>query len=93
MKLTDVIRRPLITEKTSIQREDGRTIVFHVARKKNNRNATAPELALDHKATLETWGSRFIPKVFGERHYLAVRLRVELLTDQRRVLLRIVQRR
>jgi len=31
MKLTDVIKRPLITEKTSIQREDGRTIVFHVA--------------------------------------------------------------
>src|SRR5947207_2879339 len=31
MKLTDVLRRPLITEKTSIQREDGRTIVFHVA--------------------------------------------------------------
>ena len=29
MKLTDVIRRPLITEKTSIMRErDGRTIVF-----------------------------------------------------------------
>ena len=31
MKLEDVIRRPLVTEKTSIQREDGRTIVFHVA--------------------------------------------------------------
>ena len=31
MKLTDVIRRPLITEKTSIQREDGKTIVFEVA--------------------------------------------------------------
>jgi len=31
MKITDVIRRPLVTEKTSIQREDGRTIVFHVA--------------------------------------------------------------
>jgi large subunit ribosomal protein L23 len=31
VKLTDVIRRPLITEKTSIQREDGRTIVFQVA--------------------------------------------------------------
>ena len=31
MKTTDVIRRPLITEKTSIQREDGRTIVFQVA--------------------------------------------------------------
>ena len=27
MKLTDVIRRPLVTEKTSILREDGRTIV------------------------------------------------------------------
>jgi large subunit ribosomal protein L23 len=31
MNLTDVIRRPLITEKTSILREDGRTIVFEVA--------------------------------------------------------------
>jgi large subunit ribosomal protein L23 len=31
MKLTDVIRRPLITEKTSLLREDGRTLVFHVA--------------------------------------------------------------
>ena len=31
MKLTDVIRRPLITEKTSLLREDGRTIVFEVA--------------------------------------------------------------
>jgi len=31
MKITDVIRRPLVTEKTSIQREDGRTVVFHVA--------------------------------------------------------------
>ena len=32
MKLTDVIRRPLITEKTSILREDGRTLVFQVAK-------------------------------------------------------------
>lgn len=32
MKLTDVIRRPLITEKTTRLREDGRTIVFEVAR-------------------------------------------------------------
>ena len=32
MKLTDVIRRPYITEKTSILRkQDGRTIVFQVA--------------------------------------------------------------
>jgi large subunit ribosomal protein L23 len=35
MKLTDVIRRPLITEKTSIQREDGRTIAFEVAASAN----------------------------------------------------------
>lgn len=35
MKLTDVIRRPLITEKTSILREDGRTIVFEVAARAN----------------------------------------------------------
>ena len=31
MKQTDIIRRPLITEKTSILREDGKTIVFEVA--------------------------------------------------------------
>jgi large subunit ribosomal protein L23 len=35
MKLTEVIRRPLITEKTSILREDGRTIVFEVAARAN----------------------------------------------------------
>jgi large subunit ribosomal protein L23 len=35
MKLTDVIRRPLVTEKTSIQREDGRTIAFEVAARAN----------------------------------------------------------
>jgi large subunit ribosomal protein L23 len=32
MNVTDVIRRPLITEKTSILREDGQTMVFDVAR-------------------------------------------------------------
>jgi large subunit ribosomal protein L23 len=31
MNMTDVIRRPLITEKTSILREDGKTMEFHVA--------------------------------------------------------------
>ena len=35
MKLTEVIRRPLITEKTTVLREDGRTLVFHVAREAN----------------------------------------------------------
>ena len=32
MKLTDVIRRPLITEKTTLMREAGQTLVFEVAR-------------------------------------------------------------
>jgi large subunit ribosomal protein L23 len=31
MKLTDVIRRPLITEKTTLARETSRTVVFEVA--------------------------------------------------------------
>src|ERR671923_503233 len=31
MKMTDVLRRPLITEKTTTIREDGRTLVFQVA--------------------------------------------------------------
>ena len=35
LKVTDIIRRPLITEKTSILREDGRTLVFRVARAAN----------------------------------------------------------
>jgi large subunit ribosomal protein L23 len=32
MKLTDVIRRPLVTEKTTVIREGNRTLVFEVAR-------------------------------------------------------------
>ena len=32
MKLTDVIRRPLITEKKTVIREDGRTLEFQVAK-------------------------------------------------------------
>ena len=31
MKMTDVIRRPLITEKTTMAREASRTVVFEVA--------------------------------------------------------------
>ena len=31
MKLTDVIRRPLVTEKTTVAREAGAVIVFEVA--------------------------------------------------------------
>ena len=31
MRLTEVIRRPLITEKTTIMREDGLTLAFQVA--------------------------------------------------------------
>jgi len=44
MKLTDEIRRPLITEKTSILREDGRTIVFQVA---PNANKTEIKRAIE----------------------------------------------
>jgi large subunit ribosomal protein L23 len=32
MKLTDVIRRPLVTEKTTVARESGSVVVFEVAR-------------------------------------------------------------
>ena len=32
MKTTDVIRRPLVTEKTTIARETGAVVVFEVAR-------------------------------------------------------------
>jgi large subunit ribosomal protein L23 len=35
MKLTEVIRRPLITEKTTVMREAGKTIVFEVAKDAN----------------------------------------------------------
>ncbi len=35
MKMTEVIRRPLITEKTTVLREDGLTLVFQVAREAN----------------------------------------------------------
>ena len=35
MKITDVIRRPLITEKTTVMRDDGRTLVFEVSRDAN----------------------------------------------------------
>jgi large subunit ribosomal protein L23 len=31
MKLTEIIRRPLITEKTTVLRDDDRTLVFQVA--------------------------------------------------------------
>ena len=31
MKTTDVIRKPFITEKTTVMRDDGRTLVFQVA--------------------------------------------------------------
>ncbi len=35
LKQTDVIRRPIITEKSTVLREDGRTLVFQVARNAN----------------------------------------------------------
>jgi large subunit ribosomal protein L23 len=35
MKLTEVIRRPITTEKTTVIRENGRTLVFQVATEAN----------------------------------------------------------
>jgi large subunit ribosomal protein L23 len=35
MKLTEVIRRPIITEKTTVIRDDGQTLVFQVAKEAN----------------------------------------------------------
>ena len=40
MKLTEVIRRPIITEKTTVIREDGRTLVFQVAKDANKIDIT-----------------------------------------------------
>ena len=45
MKLTEIIRRPLITEKTTILREDGRTLVLHVA---VNANKVEIRQAVEH---------------------------------------------
>ena len=59
MKITDVIRRPLITEKTTVIREDGRTIVFQVAMAANK---------IDIKRAVETL---FGPKVQSVRTSLA----------------------
>jgi len=35
MKLTEVIRRPLVTEKTTVMREEGKTVVFEVSKDAN----------------------------------------------------------
>jgi len=35
MRVTQVIRRPIITEKTTVIREDGQTLVFQVAKDAN----------------------------------------------------------
>ena len=49
MKLTDVIRRPLITEKTSLLREDGRTIVFVEVKTRRSTDAGHPAEAVDQR--------------------------------------------
>ena len=55
MKLTDVIRRPLVTEKTSILREDGRTIVFQVA---SSANKLEIKRAVEHLLGAKVSGVR-----------------------------------
>ena len=44
MNITDVSRRPLITEKSAVLREDGRTLVFQVA---VNANKTEIKRAIE----------------------------------------------
>ena len=44
MNITDVIRRPLITETSAVLREDGRTLVFQVA---VNANKTEIKRAIE----------------------------------------------
>ncbi len=41
MKQTEVIRRPLITEKTTVLREDGLTLVFQVAARPTRSTSSA----------------------------------------------------
>ena len=50
MKPTDVIRRPLVTEKTTIAREQGEVVVFEVA-----RNATKIDV---RKAVEKLFGAK-----------------------------------
>ena len=45
MKLTDVLHRPVITEKTTVIREDSRTLVFQVA---TNANKVDIRRAVEH---------------------------------------------
>ena len=45
MKLTDVLCRPVITEKTTVIREDGHTLVFQVA---TNANKVDIRRAVEH---------------------------------------------
>jgi large subunit ribosomal protein L23 len=50
MKLTHVLKRPLITEKTTVIRDDGRTLVFQVAKDANKIDIKkAVELLLGSK--------------------------------------------
>ena len=50
LKTTEIIRRPLVTEKTTVIREDGRTLVFQVAREANKiQIKRAVELLLGSK--------------------------------------------
>ena len=50
MKLTDVIRRPLVTEKTTVAREQSAVVVFEVA-----RNATKVDVK---RAVEKLFGSK-----------------------------------
>ena len=82
MKATDVIRRPLVTEKTTILREDGRTLVLQVAADANkvqirravetlfgSKVADATRAVRERENDLAPFGiAERIEREVGERH-------------------------
>src|SRR3989454_10809430 len=66
-------------------------VVLEVARQEDDGHSPAPQLALDHEPALEACWRRFVPQSLGERRHLATGLRIELLTDELDVLIRVAQ--
>ncbi len=86
MKITEVIRRPLVTEKTTVMKEDGRTLVFEVARQANKLDVKravekllGPKVAsvrtsdpyLDEIAGMKDYGAAGIAYVYASLEYYA----------------------
>ena len=74
MKLTSVIRRPLVTEKTTILREDGRTLVLQVAADANKVQSVRTSLAHGkmkrqgkYKGRRSDWKKAYVKLRAGEK--------------------------